>query len=61
MLRDRLNCFLGRNNGFEGLRQWPTGEPLCLDAPVKLAKDCFTRGGPIIDAEGLLADCGRLS
>jgi hypothetical protein len=34
---------------------------LCRDAPVKLAKGCLTRGGPIMDADGLLADCGRLS
>lgn len=61
MLNDRLNCFLGRSNGFEGLRECPMGEPLILVFPFMLPKLCFDRGGPMIDTDGLLADCGRLS
>jgi hypothetical protein len=63
MLNDRRNCFLGRNNGFEGLLLWPLlGDPFRNELPDMLPKALPSRGGPIRDeAEGLLADWGRRS
>lgn len=62
MLNDRRNCFLGRNNGFEGLLLWLLGEPFRNELPDMLPKGLPNRGGPISDeAEGLLADWGRRS
>jgi len=53
MLRDRRNCFLGRTNGLDVLREWlPIGDPLTtlLDT---LENGLLNRGGgPIIPAEG---------
>lgn len=45
MLSDRRNCFLGRTNGLEGLREWlPIGDPLTtlLDT---LENGLLSRGG----------------
>lgn len=48
--------------GFEGrLECAPIGEPLRMALPLRLPKACFMRGGPIIEAMGLLADFGRRS
>lgn len=60
MLNDRRNCFRGRINGFEGLLEWlPIGEPFLN--PDMVPKGLLSRGGPIIETEGLFADCGRRS
>jgi hypothetical protein len=62
MLNDRRNCFLGRINGFEGLLEWlPIGDPFRNEAPDMLPKGLLGRGGPMSDADGLLADCGLRS
>ena len=62
MLNDRRNCFLGRINGLEGLLAWwPMGDPFRNEFPDMLPKGLLGFGGPMIDAEGLLADCGRRS
>jgi hypothetical protein len=61
MLSDRRNCFLGRINGLEGLLLWPPiGDPFRIELPVILEKGCFRRG-PMIETEGLFADCGLRS
>lgn len=61
MLRDLRNCFLGRINGFEVRLVWlPMGDPP-FRKQFMLTKGLLNRGGPIIDADGLLADCGRRS
>jgi hypothetical protein len=57
MLKDRLYCFRGRNRGLEGRRVWaPIGEPFLIMLPDMLGNGCFGLGGPMIEAEGLLAD-----
>lgn len=56
MLNDLRNCFLGRINGFEGLLVWlPIGDPLRIVIDM-LPKGLLGLGGPILDADGLLAD-----
>lgn len=62
MLNDLRNCFLGRINGLEGLLVWlPIGDPLRNEFEFMLPKGLAGRGGPMIDTDGLLADCGRRS
>jgi hypothetical protein len=62
MLSDLRNCFRGRINGFEGRRVWlPIGDPLVLEVPFMLPNGLVALGGPMIDTDGLLADCGRRS
>lgn len=62
MLKDRRNCFLGRTNGFEGLLVWlPIGDPFRIEWPFMLPNGLLARAAPMIDTEGLLADCGRRS
>jgi hypothetical protein len=39
----------------------PIGEPLVLGFPFMLPNGRVPLGGPIIDTDGLLADCGRRS
>jgi len=60
MLNDRRNCFLGRINGFEGLRLWlPIGDPFLNE--LILPNGLFGLDEPMIDGEGLFADCGLRS
>ena len=57
MLNDLRNCFLGRINGFEGLLVWlPIDDPFRNEFEFMLPKGLVGRGGPVIDADGLLAD-----
>lgn len=68
MLKLRLNCFLGRMNGFvdlkefDGLLEWPPigpqGEPFRSAAPPILPKGLLGRA-PRMDGDGLSADDGR--
>lgn len=64
MLNERLNCFLGRINGFEGRLEWLlSGDPFRNMLPDMLPNGLLTRPGyPMsADGDGLLADCGRRS
>lgn len=62
MLNERRNCFLGLINGLEGRRLWPPiGDPFRTALLLNPEKLDFERGGPIIEVDGLLADCGRRS
>lgn len=56
MLSDLRNCFLGRTNGLEVLREWlPIGDPLIL--LDTLENGLLSRGGgAMIAAGGLFED-----
>lgn len=57
MLNDLRNCFLGRINGFEGRLVWlPIGDPFRIEFELMLPNGLLGLGGPIFDANGLLAD-----